>query len=493
MTTMKLRYCLFAVMVMVFHTFSVSLALQFTPAELLIVELQAQSATSASEEFIEIANITDTSIDLTNYSIQYFASTATDLTSPSRSIPMHGMLEPGKKVLVASNEYLVDIADFTFSAGISKAAGHIRLIHSQGSQQTQIDMLGWGDASTLAEMTPSQSMGNGQSLQRVVDEHGLYIDTNNNAEDFVISNEPAPESTNEEDVVEEVPNPEPQTPPEEPPPLDNPVEETLPEEPELVISPEPTEDDTEVIPPVPETEQINIQITELMPNPASPKSDSEDEFIELFNAGTSFVNLKDFRLQTGTTFSYSYTFPDRLIAPGAYMVLYSKDTPLTLSNVSSKARLLGKDNTVLFITNEYSDAEDDESWILLDGQWQWTTTATPGLSNVLTFPITPVSALLTKNATSKSTTKKATSTKSAKKPAAKKASSAVKSKSTVQPAQREVYEEPASDNQTTPLHPGALAAVAICALGYVAYEYRRDIANKIYQLRKYLQARSKTG
>ena len=49
--------------------------------------------------------------------------------------------------------------------------------------------------------------------------------------------------------------------------------------------------------PVATTQQrsdIPVRITELLPNPAAPLTDENDEFIELYNDGTEAITLKDY-------------------------------------------------------------------------------------------------------------------------------------------------------------------------------------------------------
>lgn len=454
-------------------------------ATLLLGEVQAGSLTSASEEFIEVKNVSQDNIDLDGYVVQYFSGGATDFLSPSRTIVLGGILESGRQTLLASSGYLTDTADVSFSAGIAKSAGHVRLVRIVNGVETQLDLLAWGTA-LHPETASSPAMPDGQSLKRVVDEDGKLVDTDNNSTDFSLSSVPTPESTDEVDVsvpeIDPIPDPE-----NEPNP---PLPEETPEGPgenagEGGLGSGPVE---ETPPPLPEIiEPVNIIITELLPNPASPATDAEDEFVEIYNAGTKAVDLKEYRLQTGNSYNYTYEFQSVLIEPGAYMVVYSKDSSLTLSNTSGRARLLTATGDVLSEADQYNEAEEGESWILLNGLWQWTTSPTPaGLNALALTPVAGTSKLLKTAATKKAAAKKTSTAKGTKGATTKpKASSATKAKT----SERGVYDEPEGDGQVTPIHPQALAAVGLLAVGYMAYEYRKDMGSRLYQLRRYIRAR----
>ncbi len=463
---------------------SVSPLLQASELEttLLLGEVQAGSLTSASEEFIEVKNVSQANIDLSGYVVQYFSGSAADFSSPSRTIVLGGILESGRQTLLASSGYLADVADVSFSAGIAKSAGHIRLVRIVNSVETQLDLLAWGTA-LHPETAPSPAMPDGQSLKRIVDEDGKLVDTNNNSTDFSLSNAPTPESTDEVDVSIPEVDPVPDLENEPAPPLPEETPEQPGENPgEGGLGSGPIE---ETPPPLPEViEPVNIIITELLPDPASPATDAEDEFVEIYNAGTRAVDLKEYRLQTGNNYNYTYEFQSVLIEPGAYMVVYSKDSSLTLSNSSGRARLLTATGDVLSETDQYSEAEEGESWILLNGLWQWTTSPTPaGLNALALTPLAGTSKLLKAATTKKAAAKKTTAAKATTtKP---KASSATKAKT----AERGVYDEPDGDGQVTPIHPQALAAVGLLAVGYMAYEYRKDMGSRLYQLRRYIRAR----
>jgi hypothetical protein len=215
-------------------------------------------------------------------------------------------------------------------------------------------------------------------------------------------------------------------------------------------------------------------INELLPNPASPQSDTTDEFIELYNPNDASFDLTGFSIQVGSAgnaTTHVYAFPTRSILKGkTFMAYASAITKLSLSNNAGQAWLLDGFGNVVGQSAPYSTAKEGQSWALANGSWYWSTTPTPNAVNRMTAPA--------KKVASKSTPKAIT------KPTAKKMSTAT-------PKNKKTTPSKASTGRTTdvaavsprPIHNTVLVAVAMLAVLYGAYEYRHDIANAFYRLR----------
>ena len=207
------------------------------------------------------------------------------------------------------------------------------------------------------------------------------------------------------------------------------------------------------------------QISELLPNPAGTGTDDTDEFIELYNPNDSDFDLSGFVLETGLTTKHDYTFASGTTLPAkSFTAFYSADTGLTLSNTSGQAALLDPLGSVINQSDTYSSAKDGQSWSIANGQWYWTATPTPGAANIV-------------KQTSSSSSK--TSTKSS--------AGAVKSDSTTGGGSSSNFNN--STASPAPIHVWTLAAVGGLAVLYAGYEYRTDLANNLYRIRRYLEAR----
>ena len=194
-----------------------------------------------------------------------------------------------------------------------------------------------------------------------------------------------------------------------------------------------------------------LAISELLPNPKSPQTDAENEFIEIYNPNKTMVNLAGYTLVTGSQDNHKYTIKEGSIEPGAYKVFYSSATGLTLSNSEGRAKILTPSDVQIDATGDYVKAPEGQSWIYSGGKWQWTTAPTPGRFNTFMAPA---------NASS----------------------------STVGNRSNAANNNPSGSNgangKSASLHPMILAGIGGAALLYALYEYRHDVANQLYRLRR---------
>lgn len=469
------------------------------PSQLLIIELQTRSAAesdAANQEFVEIYNISEDVIDLSLWKLEYKSATG---SSWSTKVVLEGSLQPKGRHLLASNGYLSSVANQTFSPGFADSAGHIRLAEKDNTTGLFVerDTLGWGITANAAETLPAQELSAGKSLQRRLNEAAVYVDTDNNQLDFALNAVPTPEAFNPEPV----PTPVPETPPEPEltSPTDPPISNETPPEtpPDSDGQPAPVVDETpppETIPEVIVT-LLPLQITELLPNPAAPQTDNADEFIELFNPNSTPVDATGYVVKTGNTLSYSYTV-EGIIPPNGFLVLTSAETPLSLANSGGKARLIAPDGSIVAETVAYEEAPEGQSWALGTAGWSWTTTATLGQVNIMTVPVmapvVPKTTAVPKATTKKTTTKAAApkvkaATASTKTTKATSAPKTAKKAATTNVAANSADFEP--EEVPPAIHPLVLAGVSAAALVYAGYEYRQDVANRIYQFRLHRAAR----
>jgi len=212
------------------------------------------------------------------------------------------------------------------------------------------------------------------------------------------------------------------------------------------------------------------QVSEVLPNPAPPQTDADDEFIELYNSNDKDFDLSGFVIQAGTTTSHKYTFPaGTMISAKKFEAFFSADTGLSLSNSSGQVSLLDPSGNVLSQTDVYGTAKDGYSWVKADGLWQWTTTPTPSAVNKIAAPAVKSSS--TNNTAS-----------------SKKSSSKTPATGGPGPSGSSGGGTPASS-----LHPAILAGIGSLAVVYALYEYRNDLANQLYKFRRYRETRRVAG
>ena len=147
-------------------------------------------------------------------------------------------------------------------------------------------------------------------------------------------------------------------------------------------------DEPEDIPPVlPTFQKGEMLITELLPNP-----NDTDEFIELYNASTRPVDLKDWVLADKSgrkyhinDFAINIQTADTLtVQPQQYVVITQTMSNIALNNTGGESVTLSDPagNTIAIVS--YPDkAPVGATYALADGAWTWSDYPTPGQMNIL--------------------------------------------------------------------------------------------------------------
>jgi hypothetical protein len=136
----------------------------------------------------------------------------------------------------------------------------------------------------------------------------------------------------------------------------------------------PTTKGSENILPPPVIYSDKIYISELLPQPATG---SADEFIELYNSSDSDVDLKDWQLDSG------YFSTSTIIKSKEYRVFKNPEIKIGLTDSGDTTRLIDPNGDILS-TVTYTKSFRGQSYSLFDAGWQWTSSLTPGLPNILT-------------------------------------------------------------------------------------------------------------
>ena len=490
------------------------LVTQSSVPRILITEVQTGSAASGSDEFIELFNAGELPVDITGWQVRYITASpesAANLDKPTKTVILTGGTLPAKgyALLYAGAVGLPEgVTGQSFAAGLPAAGGSLVLL-SPDTAQCQLaieDAFAWGEARVFGEGTAAMgaTAGTDAVFMRLPDAAG-YADTNVNAADFVgldaaaMPNPATPAAANSQpstpapvagggatsiplpthitDTRCTIPEPEP-TPAS--PPVSSPLPPSAP--PPATVAPPETSDDQSDTPVFP-ARNIGLvapHISELLPNPAAPALDANDEFIELYNSNGVPFDLSGFMLEVGLTTKRRYIFADgSSLAPKAFKAFFSRQTNLTLANTQGQVRLLDPAGAVIAEAHPYTAAKDNQAWVQAASGWQWTTAPTPDATNIIKAP--PVKAKKTTNTTSSKAAKSAAGTVQGATGSSDKASAT---------ESNQQAPNAATGAARSSLHPVILALVAGFALLYGAYEYRHDVANKVRQLRSNRAARA---
>src|SRR6476469_3714064 len=134
------------------------------PTSTLVVSEVQTGGTSASDEFVEIANQGAGAVDLAGVEVVYATSSGSTVTRKG-TWSVSTVLDPGKRVLLANaaGTYAA-LGDATYSGGFAATGGTVALRVVGGAV---IDSVGWGDATNdLVEGSPAPAPAAGSSLER---------------------------------------------------------------------------------------------------------------------------------------------------------------------------------------------------------------------------------------------------------------------------------------------------------------------------------------
>lgn len=325
------------------------------PGTVVLNELQYDPPEGGSEgprEWLELVNPGDAAVSLAGWQI---ADNRASDALPDVEIP------PGGYLVVAGGEgFAADHPGFagalvtlggSIGNGLGNGGDQLRLIGPDG---TVVDGVSWGDDAGQLD-PPAPDVAAGHSLERVPAGH----DTDS-AADWI--DQPAPS----------------------------------PGEPAGDLRP--TEAPTAAPPPsVPPG--ARVLVNEYLPAPRAVdwdgdgQANQDDEWIELFNPGDSPIDLRGWRLDdVADGGSDPYIIPDgTVIAPRGHLLIFKRDSGLSLNNGGDGVRLLRPDASEMD-AHAFGRSQPDASYArLVDGELPWTDALppSPGGPNGDPAPRTP--------------------------------------------------------------------------------------------------------
>jgi len=400
---------------------------------LVLSEVYVGSPTNASDEYVVVHNNSAQPIQLKGLEIEYKSATGKSWVRKAHldtSLSLAGY---------ASYTIASKLAhDLILQDGLAQTAGNLRL----SVTGEVLDQLAWGAADS-PEKAPVPAPKAGEALERVCDTDGhICLDTDDNLQDF------------------------------------DPVGIDVAANPTVPGKGDNTGGGTTSV--TTAGEDFQIEITELLPDPASPQTDAKDEFVELYNAGSAPARLIGWTLTDGKHTSKL----DAITVPaGGYSAVYSRDSKLSLNNSGDVMRLINSSGVTVFTAPDYGKAKSGVAFGATSVGWGWLERPTPGGTNAALAADQSETASNSKKTTNGTVKKASTGTKKA--GAASKSGKLASAKA----ASTQTTEAglPA-DKPTTPWG-WILAGLGVFTVGYGAYEYRPEILSFFTKLRAKLGAR----
>lgn len=244
-------------------------AVTWPPSGGLVIAEVVTGGTSASDEYVEVANGGSVPVDVAGLEIVYVTSSGGTVTrKASWSTPL--LLEPGRHLLVANTSgSFATVADATYSGGFAATGGALVLRPVGGAP---IDAVGWGDATNgFVEGVAAPAPPPGSSIERLPGgAAGNGQDTNVNATDFFVNAFPVPQSLAAPPAPGPSPSPNPSP---EPSPSPSPSAEPSPSP---SPSPEPSPNPEPSPSPSPDPSPSPSPSPDPSPDPTPPPSPSPE-------------------------------------------------------------------------------------------------------------------------------------------------------------------------------------------------------------------------
>lgn len=134
-----------------------------------------------------------------------------------------------------------------------------------------------------------------------------------------------------------------------------------------------------------------VGLNEILPKPRAidwngdGKVDSDDEWVELYNAALTPINVGGWALDDeADAGSQIYFLPaGTIIAPHGFLLLFGRETGINFANTKDVVRLLYRDGTLLEEYRYYATWADRSFSKMVDGGQTWTIwyPPSPGLPN----------------------------------------------------------------------------------------------------------------
>lgn len=307
---------------------------------LVISEIQIAGDTT-NDEFIELYNPTNGSIDITNWKITKKTSSGTEST----------IIEIADTTIVPSQSfYLIahenydgsPVAEITYNDVILANNNSVTLYNNEGEI---IDLVGMGTATTFETM-PTGNPVAGKSIERKAFTTSTLDSMSTEGDDYLLGNSEDTNNNNDDFLLQEVPTP--QNSSSEYEPQANPSTTPSPNPtgtPQVTSTPEPTE--------TPEpTPTAGEQHTLLLSEIQIAGTTSTDEFVEIYNPNEFNVDLSGWKLTkmtaTGTESTLVSEFNQTIPAYGFYLVShtnYDGEVPADTTYTTSSS--VASNNSVL--------------------------------------------------------------------------------------------------------------------------------------------------
>jgi len=135
----------------------------------------------------------------------------------------------------------------------------------------------------------------------------------------------------------------------------------------------------------------NIFLSEILPSPEG--SDTENEFIEIFNANNFEANISGFKIKDKVGAVKTFTVPvGTKISANGFLAFKSSQTKISLNNTGDGVELLDPTGKLIDST-DFGKSSQGQSWSKGETGWSWSVQTTPNKINIIEQPKTATTTL----------------------------------------------------------------------------------------------------
>lgn len=146
---------------------------------------------------------------------------------------------------------------------------------------------------------------------------------------------------------------------------------TTSQAPEQVVNPNPP----------PKNYPSNIFLSEILPSPEG--SDTENEFVELFNGNNFEADISGFKIKDKIGVVKTFTIPaGTKISANGFLAFKNSQTKISLNNTGDRVELLDPTGKIINST-DFGKSQQGQSWSKNETGWQWSIQTTPNQANVI--------------------------------------------------------------------------------------------------------------
>ncbi len=139
----------------------------------------------------------------------------------------------------------------------------------------------------------------------------------------------------------------------------------------------------------------SLILSEFMPNPAPPLSDTYDEWFELYNSGNTLASTVGLLVRDQSGSTSTRALPAVNVPPGGFAVFKKREVAISQNNDQEGIELLFGSEVIDRSPVAENGQEGTSFTRSIEGEWAWTTTPTEGTVNVITTPIVAPTPALT--------------------------------------------------------------------------------------------------